>query len=295
MTERTTASLKEARLLASLCAAATFVSGWILAHVGHGAMLEQDMPRVLMWLGSRYEHIIMRAINFLAMREFIYRNPSLKRMTDWISDKVMSITNGEVLCLAEAQEMTASIAEAGYTIATGTCPCRRARNDISDTKPNNTDMVFGEWAETYLVNYPGLYTRLDAQEAQDLLEDFDRRGFIHQVYGFRGKEGAAYVMCNCDPSVCIPLLAQKTRGLQAFRQGRSIAVVAEDACLGVEECGVCIERCPFDARSERGGKSAADPEACFGCGVCVVSCRGKATTLERKQGARLVYARPFVE
>ena len=199
MTERTSRSLREARLLASLCAAASFASCWILAHVGHGAMLEQRMPRPLMWLGTRYEHLIMRTINFLAMREFIYRNPSLKRMTDWISEKVMSITNGEVLCLAEAQEMAASIAEAGYTIATGTCHCRRARNDISATVPNNTDMVFGDWADTYLVNYPGLYRRLDAQEAQDLLADFDHHGFIHQVYGFLGREGAAFVMCNCDP------------------------------------------------------------------------------------------------
>jgi len=295
LTRRMATSLKEARRLASLCASASLVSGWILAHVGHGAMLEQRMPRVLMWLGTRYEHLIMRAINFLAMREFIYRNPRLKRMTDWVSEKVMLITNGEVLSLAEAQEMAASIAEAGYTIATGTCPCRRARNDISATVPNNTDMVFGDWADTYLVNYPGLYTRLDARQAQELLADFDRHGFIHQVYGFLGREGAAFVMCNCDPSVCIPLLAQKTRGLQAFQRGRSVAVVAADACLGVDECGACIERCPFDARSAVGGKAVADPEACFGCGVCVVSCKGKATTLERKPGARLVYARPFVE
>jgi len=293
--EPTASRLKEARRLASLCAAATCISGLIIAHVGHGATLEQNMPRFLMRLGSRYEHLIMRAINFLANREFIYRNPTLKGMTDWLSDKIMSVANGEVLCLAEAQEMVASIAGAGYTIATGTCPCRRARNNISDEVPNNTDMVFGDWADTYLENYPGLYARLDGRQAAELLEDFDRHGFIHQVYGFRGKEGAAYVMCNCDPSVCIPLLAQKARGLQAFRKGRSVAVVAPESCLGVAECGACIARCPFDARSEAGGKSTLDAEACFGCGVCVVSCKGKATSLERKQGARLVYARGFVE
>jgi len=191
--------------------------------------------------------------------------------------------------------MVAAIGEAGYTIATGTCPCRRARNNISATVPNNTDMVFGDWADTYLVNYPGLYERLDAHEATELLADFDFHGFIHQVYGFRGKEGAAYVMCNCDPSVCIPLLAQKARGLQAFRRGRSVAAVSTDACLGVEECGACIARCPFEARSAVGGKSVVAADECFGCGVCVVSCKGKATSLERKPGARLVYARGFVE
>jgi ferredoxin len=270
-------------------------SALVLAHVGHGSTLRQDMPRSMMRLGSRYEHLVMRAINFLAMREFIYRNPRLKSMTDWLSDRIMSLANGEVLTLAEAQELVASIAAAGYTIAAGTCPCRRARNQISDTVPNNTDVVFGDWADSYLKTYPGLYTAVGPEEAAALLEDFDRHGFIHQVYGFRQQERAAYVLCNCDPSVCIPLLAQKTRGMEAFRRGRSLAAVDADACVGVAECGACIQRCPFDARSAAGGKAAVDEDACFGCGVCVVTCKGKATALRRKEGAKLVYARGLVK
>lgn len=275
--------------------AVTVLTGVIVGHVGHGAMLKQDMPRIAMRLGSRYEHLIMRTINFLSMREWIYKNPALASRVEWLSDKVMSVTNGEVLNLEEAQEMVASIIDSGYTVATGTCPCRRARNQISDEMLNNTDMVFGRWADTYLETYPGLYHSLGPAEARDLLDEFDRCGFIHQVYGFGGKRGAAYVLCNCDKDICIPLLAQKRRGFQAFRKGRSRAVIDAAACQGVEECGACIERCPFDARSaSSSGKASVDAEGCFGCGVCVVTCKGHATRLERKKGAQLVYARDFV-
>jgi ferredoxin len=281
--------------LMSVLRAMSVATGFMAAHMGHGSTLHQSMPGPVMRIASRYEHLIMRSINFLAMRDFIYNNRSLKAMVDRVSGWVMSTVNGEVLSVDEAKEMAGAIAGAGFTVAAGTCPCRRARNELSDTVPNNTDMVFGEWADNYLKNYPGLYRKLDAEEAQALIEEFDRCGFIHQVYGYHRREGAAYVMCNCDPSICIPLLAQKTRGFDAFQKGRSRALCDAASCVGVEECGVCITRCPFDARSARDGKARVDEEACFGCGVCVVTCRGEASTLSRKKGAELVYAHPFVK
>jgi ferredoxin len=274
---------------------AVSLSAFLLAHVGHGATLKQDMPRPIMRVASRYEHIIMRAINFLSMCDWIYKNPTLRRRVEWLSGKVMSVANGEVLSLQEAKEMVASIIDSGYTVAVVTCPCRRARNVISDDVPNNSDMVFGQWADTYLETYPGLYHRVGLDEAVSLLDEFDRCGFLHQVHGFNGKQGAAYVLCNCDQSVCIPLLAQKSRGFQAFKKGRSEAVIDEGACLGVEECGACIARCPFDARkASASGKASVVEGGCFGCGVCVVTCKGDATRLRRKEGAQLVYARDFV-
>ncbi|MHB8894976.1 MAG: ATP-binding protein [Candidatus Geothermincolia bacterium] len=288
--------VRYARFVLAVGRGLALAAGSMIAHVGHGATLEQGIPRSMMTIMTRYEHIGMRAINFLAMRDWIYRNPTLKRGVDWMSEKIMGVANGEVITLAEAREMVSSVIEAGYTVATGTCPCRRARNELTDDVPINTDMVFGEWAEIYMRNYPGLYHVVDREEACALLEEFDRHGFIHQVYGFNRKAGAAYVMCNCDQSVCIPLLAQKTRGFQAFRRGRSVAVLEMDACKGIEECGVCIARCPFDARSAGdSGKVVLDSEACFGCGVCVATCKGNATSLERKPGAQLLYARPFVK
>lgn len=264
-------------------------------HTGHDDQpLRQSMPTFLIRLMSRYEHLMMRAINFLAMNDLIYRWEFSRRAVNGLGRQVMRVANGEVLTLDEAREMIGNIHSRGYTVAVGTCPCRRARNEISDELPNNTDMVFGTWAEEYLVNYPGLYRRLDGEEALGLVEDFDRHGLIHQVYGFNSREGAAFVLCNCHRDICIPLLAQRERGYQAFRKGRSLAAVNPDACLGLEDCGLCRDRCPFDARFFEGGKGAVDTDSCYGCGLCATTCKGNATTLERREGAELIYAKHLI-
>ncbi len=283
------------RHLLTLFSAPVIVARTLPAHVGHGQPeLHQHLPRFMLRLMSRYEHLIMRSIDFLATRDWIYRYDPIRRFVEKTADLIMSTINGEVLTAGEAKEMIDSIIKGGYTVAVGTCPCRRARNELSDEVPNNTDMVFGRWAEGYIENYPGLYHEVTREEARELIDEFDRLGFLHQVYGFLKKEGVAFVVCNCDQEVCIPLNAQKLRGFQSFRKGRALASVDREACLGLEECGVCVSRCPFDARLSGGPSGAVDTDKCFGCGVCVVSCKGNATSLERKKGAQLAYARKLV-
>jgi ferredoxin len=265
-------------------------------HQGHGEeLLRQRSPRFVLHLFSKYEHIVMRTIGYLASAPWIHDHAPTKRLVDTVSKGVISLINGEILSLEESRQMIESIAGAGYTVAVGTCPCRRARNEISDVVPNNTDMVFGRWAEEYLDNYPGLYARVSREEALELVESFDRHGFVHQIYGWPIREGASFVLCNCAREVCIPLQAQRERGYPAFRKGRSLAVVDASVCVGVDECGICIARCPFGARVASGGKAAVENDGCYGCGVCVATCRGQATRLERKPGAQLIFARNLVD
>jgi len=293
--KRLVRSLEAIRVAMSFSCLPLLLREVLLLHMGHEEPgIYQDLPSFLMWLVSKYEHIMMRIINYLAMRDWIYRFEFVTRFMDFMSHRMMSFINGEVLTLDEVRELLGFIFEGGYTVAIGTCPCRRALNMLSDDVPNNTDMVIGHWAEDYLRHYPGLYHRIDRAEAEELVESFDSYGFLHQLYGFQSREGAAYVLCNCDSEVCIPLRAQKTRGYQSFRKGRSLAVVDEEACLGVENCGACLTRCPFDARIVDRGKGAVKEDMCYGCGLCVPTCKGKATTLERKKGAKLIYARRLV-
>lgn len=289
------AMVKSARLTARAALLAAALAATMPLHVGHDEEgLNQKMPRIMRFLGARYEHIIMRVIDSLAGWDWLYDHRVTKWAVDTLSHAVMDVTHGEVLTLAESRELIESICEGGHTVAVGTCPCRRARNELSDDLPNNTDMVFGDWADSYLDTYPGLYRALSQDEAKRLVEQFDECGFLHQVYGFGGRPGAAFVLCNCDKSVCIPLLAQRSRGYQAFHKGRSLAAVS-DACLGVEQCGACLARCPFGAREVVDGRSIVIEDDCFGCGLCVPTCKGGATTLSRKPGAQLLFTRHLVK
>lgn len=268
-----------------------FVFLTLLLHVEHGEdSLNQRVPHFVLHLFSRYEHLFMRSINYLAMRNWIHRFRITKRIVDRISELVIKNINGEILTLDESCKLIEEISRSGHTIAIGTCPCRRARNQLSDEKPNNTDMVFGRWAEEYMENYPGLYKQIDKEEALRLVKEFDDYGYFHQLYGWTFPESAAFVLCNCAPEVCIPLQAQRARGYTSFRKGRNTAFVNEEACLGVEDCGICIERCPFGARSENRGKSAVNTEICYGCGLCVSTCRGGASSLRREAKRELIFA-----
>ncbi len=263
----------------------------LLLHVGHGEeLLNQRVPHLVLHLFSRYEHLFMRAINYLAMRDWIHRFKITKRIVDRVSRLVIKNINGEILTLEESCRLIEEISRRGYTIAIGTCPCRRARNQLSDEMPNNTDMVFGRWAEEYIENYPGLYEKIDREKALKLVKEFEDYGYFHQLYGWTSPENSTFVLCNCAPEVCIPLQAQRARGYISFRKGRNIAFVNEEKCVGVKDCGICFKRCPFGARFESGGKSAVDTEICYGCGLCVNTCRGGASGLRRESKRELIFA-----
>jgi len=62
-------------------------------------------------------------------------------------------------------------------------------------------------------------------------------------------------------------------------KGSKLAVIDEAACT---KCGLCREKCRFDAVSEN---FQVDPFACEGCGVCAIICPASAITLtERVSG-----------
>jgi NAD-dependent dihydropyrimidine dehydrogenase PreA subunit len=214
----------------------------------------------------------------------------------WICGIVLRLVNGEVLTLQEAKQVIAAIADHGYLVAVGTCPCRRAINKFSDDLPCNTDMVFGKWAEEDLRNYPDCYEVIDKEQALRLVEEFDRHGYVHNLYGAPVTQDAALVICNCAPDACVPLRVHCELGYPTFHKGRSLAVVEGSTCVGLDTCGVCIQRCPFKARQAGvDGKATIDAGACHGCGLCVDTCRGEASRLERKPGAKLIFARNLVE
>jgi MinD superfamily P-loop ATPase len=62
---------------------------------------------------------------------------------------------------------------------------------------------------------------------------------------------------------------------------RFLAVVEEEKCNG---CGICVQRCPFDAVEMKPGAapeeliSSVNAERCKGCGLCIITCKPNALT-----------------
>jgi heterodisulfide reductase subunit A len=55
-----------------------------------------------------------------------------------------------------------------------------------------------------------------------------------------------------------------------------IAMVDEDACTG---CGICVDICPYDARTinEKNRIAEVNDALCTGCGGCVAACPSNAS------------------
>ncbi|WP_394698864.1 4Fe-4S binding protein [uncultured Methanoregula sp.] len=58
-----------------------------------------------------------------------------------------------------------------------------------------------------------------------------------------------------------------------------IAVTDKNSCIN---CGKCIERCIFDARTFDDGYMLYNSRLCLGCGLCVSVCPEHATIMQQR-------------
>lgn len=90
-------------------------------------------------------------------------------------------------------------------------------------------------------------------------------------------ERPAIADCDVDAADLHLVLRPRIRERNEFRSGRQ-AVIRREDCTG---CGVCLERCRFEAVKLNGGRPyeplfSVDPILCEGCGVCVRFCPANA-------------------
>jgi len=91
-------------------------------------------------------------------------------------------------------------------------------------------------------------------------------------------EKAIIADCDVDAPDLHMLLHPETLETKEFK-GSKLAVIDEAKCI---KCGVCREKCRFDAITQN---FVVDPFSCEGCGVCTLVCPANAITLtERVSG-----------
>lgn len=81
--------------------------------------------------------------------------------------------------------------------------------------------------------------------------------------------------CDVDAPDLHLLLHPSVVKTQEFK-GSKLAVIDKSKCI---ECGLCREKCRFDAITEN---FEVDPIACEGCGVCTIVCPVSAITLTER-------------
>ena len=148
------------------------------------------------------------------------------------------------------------------------CGCKTEYGNCDS--PTRVCLSIDEAAEGSLRHEEHHPREVSLDEALEALEVSHEAGLVHMAYTMKGDERPT-VICSCCPCCCHTLGGLLRFGLST--QVLTSRYVAEDDEESCNRCGVCVDRCVFDARSMTGGELSYDPSSCFGCGLCVSTCR----------------------
>jgi NAD-dependent dihydropyrimidine dehydrogenase PreA subunit len=192
-----------------------------------------------------------------------------------------ALPNDSVMLLSEVEEMI----DAATDIIVQPCDCRRLGQYCD--RPVKTCIWLDELARTALDR--GLGERISREEAIRLLRNADRNGLMHTA-DHNWRTNGLHAICNCCSCDCYPFrAAQQLDSKGIWPQIHYVAIYQPDRC---SLCGLCVQRCHFEAFYHDGAKVAGvggkekptvsfDPNRCWGCGLCVNSCPTEAITLRK--------------
>jgi Pyruvate/2-oxoacid:ferredoxin oxidoreductase delta subunit/biotin operon repressor len=132
----------------------------------------------------------------------------------------------------------------------------------------------------------GTGRKLEKEEALQLMRMCEEEGLVHVG---DNRRALGHVVCNCCSDCCLNWPSLRT-GLGKFVvPSRFRARVESEKC---SSCGICLDRCHFEAITLEGEGDTAvvNEKKCMGCGVCLVTCPEEALCLEEIRPAEFVPA-----
>jgi ferredoxin len=158
------------------------------------------------------------------------------------------------------------------SIAVQNCGCRLHYSRCG--KPLEVCFLLNETGEHSITK--GRARSVSLSEAVDITRKADQYGLVHLTLYQPDHE--IYALCNCCPCCCHDLQLMKCYNRRELvARSEYVAVTDRDSCT---DCGTCVERCVFDARTFDDGRMLYNPDLCLGCGLCVTVCPVHATCME---------------
>ena len=188
------------------------------------------------------------------------------------SSKVIPVSEsieGEQWVLPTEQAM--EILRLASSVAVQDCECRTHYQRCDH--PREVCLLLDDIAD-------GLVARGEARlvtltEAAEILRKANEGGLVHLTL-YR-PDHRIYALCSCCSCCCHDLQIIEAFGRpELMVRSDYVAATDEEACV---ECGDCVERCVFGARTWEDGRIGYESAACVGCGLCVTICPADATTM----------------
>ena len=188
------------------------------------------------------------------------------------------------LLLEEALEMV----DAAEDHAVVMCDCRPVRDRCNHERENCIRL--GKAARLTLER--GIGRRLTKEETRQIVIDANMAGLMQTADRYWKEKGEPITICNCCTCCCFPTLAGIRAGLvKTWPWVRYVADRDPDLC---SNCGICVQRCGFDAFFEdEFGDLQFDADECRGCGICATGCPEAAIkTVKLRDDSPLPVAQP---
>ena len=186
--------------------------------------------------------------------------------------------NLEVLPYERAEELV----KAHERYAVAPCICRRRAKLMSSEcdAPEESCLIFGEWADYYVRNGQGRYVGRD--NILDILIKADNSNLVLQPSN--SKEIS--FLCTCCGCCCGVLLRLK----QLPKPSEVVAstFIAEATPKTCDGCGTCLNRCQMEALTLEDEQVVLNSDRCIGCGLCVSTCPTNSLVLKRKSASKHV-------
>jgi ferredoxin len=163
-------------------------------------------------------------------------------------------------------------------ISQGECYCRKKMGNCID--PMDGCFCLDDEAVDDIENYGA--REISVEEALAAMKRTHDAGLVHMAYVYEGKDKPE-VICSCCRCCCHSLSA-------ALRFGYSDHVIFSKMISHQDpelcnDCGLCTDRCQFQARYMQGDEFHYDSQKCAGCGLCLSECPTDAISMAQRESA----------
>jgi len=163
-------------------------------------------------------------------------------------------------------------------MAIGECVCQKSLNRYSS--PSYKDIALLYAADIYnkrLMTHKIIHSK---DEIKTKIRDFERLGLVHSVFYCFNSGKWAFVICNCDNEICVPVRLF-LNGKKTMAAGPEIISFDPSNCNS-QNCGNCVKRCKFNANSFNNETLIFNNKNCLGCGLCISQCKGNSRKLVKR-------------